>query len=1073
MPSPAARALAVMLAIAGSASGQSPDEPEAKKSPPPAILVPYRDLDRAIEGKGPGVYLPYEEFLELWGRSFPLTPPDLGRPPDRATVSDALLEGVVEESGVKWTATLSVTTHGEGWTEVDLGFAGAALISFDAGGAEGAFVRPGTKGGLVLHLPEAGRHSVTLALAAGVANEGSSRRAALAAPPSAVSRVRLSIGASGIRPEIERAVATAVREEAGATTVMGLLPSGGPVSIRWTPLPPEFAPGTGYLFSEVASSSTVSPLLERVDATISGRVTRAVASSVRVALPPGFSLIDAGGEAVASARVLDGGDVLVDLGGPREAFSFALGLERARPAGEVSLVLAAPSVAGATRETTILEAKPEGPLRLRVDALERAVRVAGGDALRFRTLAPDARVALATIPVVPRVAATLDERLEISDGGKLALRARVALRIAEAGLFEVTLLAPAGFSVEDAGPKDVVREHRAEIDAAGRLAIVLSLAAEARGDVVVEAALRRDADPVAEPFAAPLLTLAGAERQDLVYSIAAEEKLNVKVESAASLDPIDVATLAKDRLPAPPFGTVMAFRTNAPDSASLRLSVERRKTRVTAAARSLVAVEEDRMIVETTTVFTIQYAPVDTLTILVPAALDGTLDLSTPRLKERRRVGPREELPGLVEWTVTLQSPAVGEVHVTTRGEIPLDRPAPGGSVRAAVALIHAEGVERETGHVAVRRAGNLGIEPEATGLEPIDPRELPAELAARDPFLAWRYLATPASLALAVVRHDYEPVVDTAVTRLHADTVVSESGLARSVAYLEVRNTARPYLEAVLPEGSTLLSSDVNGAAARPNRRPGGESLLVPVPLTEDGAGSALVRLLYETRLPGGAVSGLAGTVSVSVPRFPGTPVLKLTLRVYLPEELVVMGFSGSATPLSSRSEFLSWVSGSTLSRLGFDPTPVVLSAAAAARPLEAERQDDARRGERYALDLDIAREGREFLFAKLDGDAVAVIPWASRGFFGLLRFFFALALPVLGIVLVRAGRARRLPFLLVAAAALGVVAPFAPAGLSRLLDSALVGLAAIAVFWGILGALGWMKADAESRRAAGEGAA
>jgi hypothetical protein len=194
------------------------------------------------------------------------------------------------------------------------------------------------------------------------------------------------------------------------------------------------------------------------------------------------------------------------------------------------------------------------------------------------------------------------------------------------------------------------------------------------------------------------------------------------------------------------------------------------------------------------------------------------------------------------------------------------------------------------------------------------------------------------------------------------------------------------------------------------------------------------------------------------------------VTLRAYLPEDLVPLSFGGTARSVENRSDFLAWASNPTISTLGFVPRPVVLSAAAAVTRAPAGNGAAAKASSSsggYALDIDIAREGREYLFAKLDGDAMAVVSFASGSFFGLLRFFSILLLPAMGIGLLRSGHAKRkLQFIVVSALSLGIVAPFAPPGLLRLLDTAFLGLLLFALFHGAVAFVAFLKPDAKTRQ-------
>ncbi len=44
-------------------------EPESTEPTLHKVYVPYRDLSKVFEKEGEGVFLPYEEFLDLWRRA--------------------------------------------------------------------------------------------------------------------------------------------------------------------------------------------------------------------------------------------------------------------------------------------------------------------------------------------------------------------------------------------------------------------------------------------------------------------------------------------------------------------------------------------------------------------------------------------------------------------------------------------------------------------------------------------------------------------------------------------------------------------------------------------------------------------------------------------------------------------------------------------------------------------------------------------------------------------------------------------------------------------------------------------
>ena len=119
------------------------DKPgDSKPSTPPAdaadkkdnslreqdIYIPYDKLRSVFEKHGRGVYLPYEKFEELWNAAQDKTRPAAApKPPVGAVITEIENEATVAKDVVQVTAHLKIDLLSEGWHEVPLRLADAAI----------------------------------------------------------------------------------------------------------------------------------------------------------------------------------------------------------------------------------------------------------------------------------------------------------------------------------------------------------------------------------------------------------------------------------------------------------------------------------------------------------------------------------------------------------------------------------------------------------------------------------------------------------------------------------------------------------------------------------------------------------------------------------------------------------------------------------------------------------------------------------------------------------------------------------------------------------------------------------
>ena len=93
------------------------------------IYIPYEKLRGVFEKHGRGVFLPYEKFDELWKAAQDKTRPAAeARPPVGAVITEIENEAVVAKDVVQVTAHVKIDLLSEGWHEVPLRLADAAVV---------------------------------------------------------------------------------------------------------------------------------------------------------------------------------------------------------------------------------------------------------------------------------------------------------------------------------------------------------------------------------------------------------------------------------------------------------------------------------------------------------------------------------------------------------------------------------------------------------------------------------------------------------------------------------------------------------------------------------------------------------------------------------------------------------------------------------------------------------------------------------------------------------------------------------------------------------------------------------
>jgi len=218
------------------ATGDGPEALEGTKTPAlHKVYIPYRDLSKVFEKEGEGVFLPYEEFLDLWRKAHAADEETRG-PPMPAAVRAAAYDGTAEGDMVHLEATLEVEVLADGWQRIPLDFAGAGIERALVDG-QPALLVPASKAGAgyELLLKDVGRRTLTVSLRIAAARTGDRHTAAFSLPAVPLSRLRLTVPGSATEVEVTpRLASTTQATDGGRTELVAFL---GPVSriqIAWT-----------------------------------------------------------------------------------------------------------------------------------------------------------------------------------------------------------------------------------------------------------------------------------------------------------------------------------------------------------------------------------------------------------------------------------------------------------------------------------------------------------------------------------------------------------------------------------------------------------------------------------------------------------------------------------------------------------------------------------------------------------------------------------------------------------------------------------------------------------------------
>ncbi|MFN0057503.1 MAG: hypothetical protein ACKVX7_03525 [Planctomycetota bacterium] len=900
----------VLLALATSTvlrAQPTPPATPAESVREKTYYVPYTKLDDVFEKVGRGIFLPYEQFLELWNDAAKHRElAQAGKPPVDATVRGGLYKGEVVGDLARFEVEFELEALRIGWSTVKLPLSGVAIERAELSSPDAMLTLVG--GEYAILLPRPGMYRAKIAFSVRVAKAPGKKSFGFGIPPLAVSRLELRIPEDGVRVDVQPLIAaTESVAESGVTRVLAFLGNSPQVSVSWSP-PPGRVDRDGTIVSAAQQIAVrLSERLLRIDTRIDFEVLRGESDEFRVRLPADTRLLHVQADN-SRAWTQEGDQLIVQLFTPVKRYQLGLSFERPFEQVPERVDVPFPRIENVLRESGFAVAVADVGLKTRVESsaglsqldpqeMPQDLRLDRG--LRFGYLAHTAaaplKLVLAVEKITPVVHAETTSVVALGEHEDVWV-GWIEFDVRKAGVFVLQFQVPQVWTVQQVGEPQQIEDFQAS-DAEGQRTVTVNLRARALGNLRVPFRLTRAGGVREGALTFPALRVVGAAQDRGLLGVSVPRAVEAVTTTRTALVDIDVDPLLRTGILGQVGGDAgipRAFRyRSTPASVELRLTA--RKTEIDVIAQHLVEVGDGEIKHTHLLDYNVMYAPVDKLYFTAPAALDNELKIETKQKTDVRKSGKEGDA---TIWEVSLQPPVLGGVTVSIVHSQELKALAAGVPISQSVALLHATRVRNEQGFVAIRKDGTLEIAPEAVELETIDSGDLPDKLRRGQIYSAFRYFGAKPTLTLKLTRHDYARLATTAVPLVHLRSIWSEELNLRTSAVIFVQNAARQYLAVRLPTDAKILSLSVGGQKQVPMKK--NDATMIPIPRSQGAGGTFPVVLVYETRIGAGEMGRWGGDGFRTLEILPeeqlgDVPIGKIELELYLPPNYVYFGFGGN----------------------------------------------------------------------------------------------------------------------------------------------------------------------------------
>jgi Tfp pilus assembly protein FimT len=510
------------------------------------------------------------------------------------------------------------------------------------------------------------------------------------------------------------------------------------------------------------------------------------------------------------------------------------------------------------------------------------------------------------ISVMERVSARLEETRLLSTD-------TLTLNIEKAGIYAVELLPPTGFLVADVRGEGVEDWKTSKLSSSN-VSLRVNFSSRVLGGRKLEVQLEQPLETFPEKVGIGSLRVVGAAKEVSEIGAASAAGLRLKTAELWGLREVPVRALqnrATDKMPLSPAlspsdgereknaeysgadknvgvtDELLGYKADAPDW-KLSLTPERLAARVVAEVFNLVTIGDGIIGGSATVRYGIINQGVQEFDLAVPTSWKN-VDFTGPNIRRK------ESRPGGV-WRIGLQDKAWGGYTIVVTYDYQFD---PKGAA-FNIGGIHALGVERETGSVAITTAASLKLTPKtiSESLRSVDEMELAAAdrgLITRSVLLAYQYSDPQYTLELDVKRYNEVDVLSAVADRTQLTTVLTEAGEMLTQASFMVKNNDKQFQKFKLPVGADFWSCHVNGQPVKAERD--GDWVMAPLPRGANRDQAFAVDIVY--RQQKSVKTSLTPRAFALVAPQTDVPNTYAEWQLYAPTIYRLCGFSGNMTPV------------------------------------------------------------------------------------------------------------------------------------------------------------------------------
>jgi autotransporter-associated beta strand protein len=694
-------------------------------------------------------------------------------------------------------------------------------------------VRDGNR--FLLDVERAGRYRFKLEFVAKIDRQEPWNKVSFTGPESAISSVQAQVAGTGVEVQLLSGTLQELATKDGVTRVRGFLGPDRTVAVRWQSKTAEVT-RKALLTCETTAMVQVTPTVMKYKTDLKFEILQGVAPRLVVSLPAAQALTKLQGEGVRDWGVKPDGDhqtLTVEFIKPVEK-AYALSLWSEQPV-----------------EKTVTAVSVQPPQPVAVERENGSISVAAEDVLvtpdqtsGLRQLnAPSGMLAAYQFYARPFTLTVRMQRLEpvVSASDRVSVRVEesrvlvthaLALNVEKAGIYVTELLVPAGVVVSDVRGEGV-EDWKVS---AGKLTVNFNARLLGSRRLEVQVEKTKGASETNEwPVVVEALRVVGATKEPAQIGAVAAPGLQLKTVSDALVGAREASI---NQLPNRTDET-LAYVSEQPEW-KLTLTAERMAARITADVFNLITIGDGLLGGSATIRYAIINQGVQEFRVKVPTIWKN-VEFTGPNIR-------RKELQGDT-WVIGLQEKAWGGYTLVVTYDYQFD------PHRATLPIggIHPEGVERETGSVAITSAANLQLQAQPNGdnIRRVDEMELPSTdraLITRPVLMAYKYQGTAYGLGIDVTRFDELPVLDAAADRTQLTTTLTEDGQMLTQASFMVKNNDRQFQKFTLPEGATLWACFVAGEPVKPEKN--GGDLLVPLPRRANRDEAFVVDVMYKQKI-------------------------------------------------------------------------------------------------------------------------------------------------------------------------------------------------------------------------------